>query len=347
MKAQRWAEWIVLAVVIPLCLNAIVYFGFLTNYTRVFSRATFETQYESGIYRYRVLGREAVLLADRVVARLLPTQRWASLQAQLVRLDPAASVSFYFAYFAINTLFFTLTIAVLMVVLRAGDQIHRRLLVLLVSFLIALSQYVVTPYDTLAYFLLCAGAYVTLQPPSFVNTLALMILIALGTATRETASLNISFALAVYFLRHGLRLHRDLAIVLCATGAFVATYVALRCWYGFSGWLYDGAAIARSASILDLLVVVLSSCLLWLFSTDRAAGRAIAWLLLCSAPYLALVARFGIWRELRLWVPLILLAAIFAGARPTAAVGRAATTRLRQAARRRMPMPAPAHSSVH
>jgi hypothetical protein len=274
---------------------------------------------------------------------VLPVQRWAPLQAQLKRLDPAASVSFYFAYFAVNTLFFVLTIAVLMLALGADDTLQKRLLIVFLSFLIALSQYVVTPYDNLAYFLLCAGAWLSLAPPAPGRLLVLFFVVMLGTATRETAALNISFAAAIYLLRHGFRPHRDLLTVACVVTAFVCTYLGLRCVYGFVGGIYDAGAAGRSPTTLDYLIVLMSLCLLWLLTGDAGDGRALIWLLVCASPYLCFVALFGIWRELRLWVPLILLARILAVYAPAAAAV-AADEPARSGRRRAAPL-AVAHSS--
>lgn len=56
--ARRILRWLVLAIALPALVGFVAYYGFCTNYTgRVFHEAGFRRLYESGVYKYRVLGR--------------------------------------------------------------------------------------------------------------------------------------------------------------------------------------------------------------------------------------------------------------------------------------------------
>src|SRR5260221_12240856 len=61
-RISVWLRFTLLGGVIPFCFSFIVYFGFVSNYTvHLFSESKFRSAYEGNIYKYRVLGRVAVL----------------------------------------------------------------------------------------------------------------------------------------------------------------------------------------------------------------------------------------------------------------------------------------------
>lgn len=155
-RAPQALRAFLLCIVLPSTLNFFAYYGFVTNYSRfVFSRTGFLTQFESGIYRYRVLGRWLLLLVHRGVSHFHHISGASTRFTQFLETD---DINFYHSYFLLNTFFLCLTAAALYRTFRlpafeaAGRQADAW--VLIATFLIVLTQFVVLPYDTLAYFLL-------------------------------------------------------------------------------------------------------------------------------------------------------------------------------------------------
>ncbi len=58
----RIANYTALVVLAPICLSTVAYVGFTTNYTRgTFSPESFRASYSHSVFKYRVVGREALL----------------------------------------------------------------------------------------------------------------------------------------------------------------------------------------------------------------------------------------------------------------------------------------------
>jgi len=233
-------RFLLLGWVIPCVLGLMVYYGFVTNYTsQVFSHQGFVNQYENGIYKYRMLGREALLEMERLVKAHgpLPLRPPASLRL----LDRAGDPDLYAAYFLLNTLFLCLTCSVLFVAFhqggKAGEELPADLAVLASALVMAITQYVVVPYDTLSYFFLALGIALSLHPSPGHGRLGLLALATvLGTLTRETAALIPAFFFALHHREilvwpFGDRPKRRLLQFLLVSAAFLAAYLALRLYF--------------------------------------------------------------------------------------------------------------------
>src|SRR6266540_2096359 len=152
---------LLLGCVIPIIASSIVYQGFTTNYTtQVFSEQSFKNQYENGIYKYRVLGRVLLLKTYKLINSYeLPTLTPFN---SLKLLDRAGDIEFFSAYFYINTVFLCLTCMVLFFILgghtKDTDFMNVDLPILFICFLIAITQYVIVPYDNISYFFLATAA---------------------------------------------------------------------------------------------------------------------------------------------------------------------------------------------
>jgi hypothetical protein len=308
------------SVIVPTLLMVFVYYGFSTNYTRwVFGEQSFRNQYERGIYRYRLVGREGLLATYRLLRDHqlgAPAEKpIAFTDEQVHRFDPLGDLTFYNAYFVWNTLGMVLTCVLLSLLLRdqtlftLGEP-EVSLWVLLSACVIAVTQFVVTPYDTIAYALLvgCAWASLrTLQRPTVLGLVGSVALLVLATLTRETALLSVALVAAVALSWYGLSRRSFLAVGVAGL-AFASTYLALRLWLGTQSAVFDSFSLLgwwrevfSRLGALSLLCVVSLPLLV-----PGAALRRYGLFLLFSTPYLFVTLAAGVAWEVRLWVPLYL-----------------------------------------
>jgi hypothetical protein len=150
----HFARLFVVGLIIPFVFSVIVYFGFNSNYSSptLFSPQGFHDQYDTGIYRYRILGNWLLLKVDVLSKRYgikVPAPK--SLRSRISEADS----SLYGAYFLQNSFFLCAASAVFYLLLstaRTGSQFASvDLPVFFMSALMAVTQYVVAPYDTLSY----------------------------------------------------------------------------------------------------------------------------------------------------------------------------------------------------
>lgn len=317
-----FARIFLLGIVIPLLMSTVVYQGFSSNYTLyVFSEQGFKRQYDSGVYKYRVLGKVLLLKTyERIQYHDLPTIAPTSLKL----MDQRGDRHFYSAYFYLNTIFLCLTCMVLFFVLGGHktntDFLTSDLPVLFLCALMALSQYVVVPYDMLTYFFLSTAVWLILQNSRKIwSVLALCVVVVLATLTRETAALIMSF----YFAWHyksiltkpaGFKPNREQGILLLLTGCFIATYIGLRLILG-SGeqavfqsltfpTMYDVSTL--SGVLASAGIVFLASVTLLFFLSGPTKPELWVFILAASPYVIAMLLVATPW-EIRLWVPILLL----------------------------------------
>lgn len=301
-----------LGLLIPLVLSLVVYFGFASTYTTgVFSDEGFRVQYEEGIYKYRVLGRLGLLgfkslIEDAGLPALAPRA--------LLLLDRNGSPVFYTAYFLDNAFFLCLACGVLVLLFDRRcppDALWiADLAVLLLALLMAITQYVVVPYDTMSYFFLCLAFVLIFARTSLMNTVLLGLVVVLGALTRETAALILAFYFAVHhrsLLARPFRRSAAQATLLFLIVCFLATYAGLRLALGPGEAVFQDvqllANLVNPFGLAGLLFAVAATAVLLLSSPGR---RESVVFLLASLPYaLFILATARLW-EIRLWVPVLL-----------------------------------------
>jgi hypothetical protein len=308
--AKRYLHAVILTVVFPCFVSLVVYYGFATNYTGgVFHEAGFRAQYESGIYKYRVLGRHLLLRTHQlIVSQSLPALIVAKLfgktPASLVRLDPQADAKFYAAYFVQNTFFMVLSCIVLYFLLPktatppvSGPYVFGVLLM-------GITQYVVCPYDTLSYSLVLLSFFLITRPFRFSFPILVFVLCA-STLVRESAALTLSF----YFAYHHAELmnfkRRELRQLGLLIGTFVVTYLLLRVYCGLNEAVWQEVKLRANltafktwAGIMVMPVVSYMLC-----AGSRKLKQCLIFLA-ASLPYLlSMVVIANTW-EIRIWVPI-------------------------------------------
>jgi len=306
---DRWLHAGMLAVAFPFLVSLFVYYGFATSYTgHTFHEAGFRAQYESGVYKYRVLGRELLLETHRFLrsesqlARIA-RELFAKSPASLAILDPRADPTFYAAYFVQNTAFMILSCILLYVLLGESPAAPTSGGYMAGVSWMAISQYVVCPYDTLSYALILLSFLLIVRPLES-NLPILALVLAVSTLARESSALTLSF----YFAYHHERLLRferkELTQLVVLVGVFVATYGLLRAHFGLENALWQRAMLhanlatpSNMAGLLALPVVAYLVC-----GGSRALRPCLVFLA-CSSPYIvAMLAIANTW-EIRLWVP--------------------------------------------
>lgn len=301
------ARLIILGYIMPIIFSTIVYYGFTTNYTKgVFTKQGFDQQYQSGIYKYRVLGSALLIKTYDLVEK-----------SELLLLDYSEGDSaFYSAYYYLNTTFLCLTCITLFFVLggtRSNDFMRVDLPLLFLCCLMTITQYVVVPYDMLSYFFLSIAALLIIKSNQKTwATIILCIVVVLATLTRETAALILAFHFAfnyrdilkkpsVFKLNH--QQLQLLLIVLC----FLCTYVGLRFTLGFENAVFQEITLPSLNNLVQLLSILFIFSMAILFIITKNTTKEMYIFLLASAPYiLPLFVISQLW-EIRLWVPVILM----------------------------------------
>lgn len=308
MRAIRLAS---LGFVVPFVLSMVVYFGFTSSYTSgVFSEAGFRQQYETGIYRYRVLGRISLL----AVHDALDAQGPARAPRVLTLMDRDASPRLYTAYFLHNTFFLCLTCCALFFLFAAAVPERAAwiadLTVVLLCLMMAITQYVVVPYDTMSYFFMAVGFVLTYRRQRPATLIALCAVVVLGTLTRETSALIVAFYAAVHhepLLKRPFRMSaHHVALALLVIG-FVSTYAGMRLVFGADQAFFKDFQLAYNLGnpfgLAGLFFFVAVLAILMAGGPGRREG---ALFLLASVPYVLFVLATAILWEIRLWVPIFL-----------------------------------------
>ena len=186
--------------------------------------------------------------------------------------------------------------------------------VLFMCFLIGISQYVVVPYDTLSYFLLCIAVILSIYDNGTLwNLLGLCTVVILATLTRETAAFILSFYFAINYKTiltkpTTFKINQKQGVLLIITACFIFTYVALRWVFGYDHAIYETVVLSKNINqpnaILGMLFFI--SIALIIFIT-KAVTKEFSVFFVVTCPYVLFVLLFAEAWEIRLWTPLILL----------------------------------------
>lgn len=309
-----------LAGLLPATLHLVLTLGYDSSYShQLYAREAFLGQYDNGVYQYRVLGRELVLAVGRVLQRFDVVLHTTATDIGHGR--PPGDL--FTAFVVVNGLSFVALATVLYLVTAAAGAEEWRLSYVVLIVLVALSGYVVTPYDNLGYLFTVAAVVVALRPRAWAPPVCLVLACA-GTATRESFVVAVAAVAAVLLAEHGGRAFvRPRDPVWWSAAALLAgwsgTYVTLRLIVGDGGtggslWMRMPRELNWQMSTPIALVFfglgVAALQLTWPALTGEARRRwrltrFALWIL--SAPYVAACIIGGIWFEtMRLLLPIVL-----------------------------------------
>ena len=309
--AHKTLRLLCVAWILPIVFSTVAYYGFVTNFTHhVFTNASFDRQYEHGVYKFRVLGPAI----QKKIDRFLDHHDVGATAPKVMRLiEKNFSTNFYVAYYLNNTLFLCLACTVFFFIFdrMAGGKTPglTDLLVLMLSLLLSLSQFVIAPYDMLSNFLTALGFFLVLSRRTRMRMLLLCVVMILGALTRETIVMVIAFYFTLHW-REVLAWKRPhtakwelLALLLC----FLGVYAGLRLAMGSEHTIFQTHNLKTNFTsplpILGVVFIFASTALLLL---DRHGRPLIALFLLATLPYtLSIFYNSFLW-EIRLWVPVLL-----------------------------------------
>lgn len=299
----------VVSAVFMALVNFFVYFGFANQYSSTsFSLDSFQAQYNSGIYQFRFLSTRAILW----LYEWLKNFNFEQIPGHF--LDQNADVHLYLALFLYNTLFAVLTVLVIGTYFNK-QNIRRELKVafpLLLALMIGLSEFVIVPYDTFAYFILvvffCVLINYLKQNDRTVSLLILCLLMIIGTLNRETMALALALTASVLLVEWNVSKDSILPLSLL-TVIFVATYFVLRVVF-HTGTTTDGLLLGQNFSsaknLLALLFIVLMLIIPLMLSQTPEQRKLILVFYFFSLPYILFCLFVGILFEIRLFVPLFI-----------------------------------------
>ncbi|HEX3940969.1 MAG TPA: hypothetical protein VHX11_05750 [Acidobacteriaceae bacterium] len=296
--------WLLVLVIPPVVILS-THVWLRTAYTSgVFDLRGFLNQYDHGIYRYRLLGRETLLFIYRHLAALRPDRHLAMPRG------PDGSLLFYASYVLLDSICFSIS-NLLLLVLLANRKKHLPETSLATYFFLilvqALAMAVLTPYDQLAYMFLLASLLVSTQRIPWVAYLLVALAAILGTLTRETQFLVTSamFTAALFCAGdRGRRLWKTGTLNLVVFGL---VYAILRLEVPGAKDVTGGSTVGGKWAVASFLVLTLLFCISTLLAIRIHAkiGPSIV-LLVLSIPYILPILASGILRELRLLVPILL-----------------------------------------
>lgn len=300
------------AALLAFTVSTFVYFGFVNSYSStILNFNDFSGQFSSGIYQYRKLSGYLLFGIYDFLGSL-------NLDYSIFKLNflhPDAEPQMYLSFYLLNTFFTVLAAAVMVFITETSDFCatvsEKILLVTACVFTIALTQFVILPYDCSSYFFLLLFFLFLIRFLRFSRTpdfVLLCIIILISTYNRESSALSLSLAATLLFSKYGLKkqtLFPLTVLVLC----FLVVYLGLR----FTGTTFttnDGSLVAENFSqpknYLGMLFWGVFLMFSLMISKDSATTGNILLFHLLSLPYILMCFYTGILYEARLYVPLFL-----------------------------------------
>jgi hypothetical protein len=318
---------VALGVAMPLAIYATVTLCLVSGYSMAFyNKQVFLHQYRHGIYRYRVLGTELLLLIGRITQHFnIHIETRAVVQTQ-----GSEHWNLFTAFFILNGLAF-LAFALLLYLVTVRDQrwLPPYLVLVVVT---ALGGYVVTPYDDLGYLTVASAVVVALTNRRWSWPICFLLAVV-GTATRESFVVAVAALLAAIAARRTQnptdtgkarsQLAGRLWAPTVAVGAgWLATYVGLKLiiteprvsttlWNPIP-WSENWSQSSLIAAVVVLLFLYTLTTILPPFDEGHLVERqwyrrASSLLWVFSLPYLVVSIADGIWFEgLRLLLPVVI-----------------------------------------
>ena len=295
-------------------VNSFVYFSFGNIYSsKILNYADFQHQFSSGVYQYRILSGYFLIgiyefLSDLNIDYSL---------FKLKFLDDDAEPKMYLSFFLLNTFFLVLSSAVLVLITKSKNFVAtspEKLLLTAVAILaVALSQFVIVPYDISSYFFLLLFYYVLLgylQKNSPQTLIILGSIMLVSTLNRESSALSLALAATLLFSKFGLK--KETLVPVAVLGiTFLAAYLGMR-FMNENFSTNDGNLFAQNFSdpknMLGLLFWLVFFVFPLLLAKDRRSVNNILIFHVLSLPYIFMCFYAGILYEIRLYIPLFLCA---------------------------------------
>ncbi len=323
MKLTSITRYLLIGVLFPLLIQYVMYYRFTPNYQPgIYSESGFRTFYETSVFKYRVLGRSLhlwlyhQLKTNKSIRNIRENKIY---DKRLLALDPNADNLFYLTYYIINGLFSVLLALSLLYlfdrkqlfVMNDADKIFTTTILLLV---IAVTQFVITPYDVAAYFFEVLTFIVFLKYLRTNNwwlLLATCVLIMAATLIRESAILILCLMGAVYFTVNGYALWWVKKMIPPCISFFIAYFGLRMCVNSNSIQFSENTKLAenltfRPSALMGIFMAITIFYMILNVASRPDNRKLVRHFFVISLPYVVMVIFVGLLVELRLWVPLII-----------------------------------------
>ena len=293
-------------------VNSFIYFSFGNIYSsKILNYADFSKQFHSGIYQYRILSGYLIFWIYETLSTLNIDYSIFKFRFLESRSEPQMYLSFYI----LNTIFLVLSAALLLFITETKNFIatnsEKILLVSVAVFAIAITQFVIVPYDVSSYFLIVLFFYFLLkylEKNSDFNLIILVVILMISTLNRETSALSISLAATLLYSKYGLRKEMIKPVLIFAL-TFIAVYLGMRFLHE-SFTTNDGNLLFQNFSepknILGFLFWMVFFLLTIIIAKDQHAKRNIILFHVFSIPYVLMCIYTGIMYEIRLYIPIFI-----------------------------------------
>ncbi|MFC6267066.1 hypothetical protein [Frigoriflavimonas asaccharolytica] len=307
-----------LMMAIAFVINTIIYFSFANVYSSsILNIQSFENQFSSGVYQYRVLsGYFFFWIYDFLGTLDLNYQIF-----KLKFLNPESESQVYLAFYSLNTIFLLATVFVLNLILECEQLMinasEKLFLNFIVIFIIGLTQFIIVPYDVSSYFFLLLFFFVFLkylEKKSVLKLIFLSIIIIISTLNRETAALSLSLAASLLIFKEGISI-KSIKPLVPLVLSFLLVYVGLR-YLNKTFTTNDGNLLLQNFTNPKNILGIVAWLVLFAFSmmlSKSSANRKLIFLYHGFAlPYILMCFFSGILYEVRLYVPLFLVSILLA-----------------------------------
>ena len=298
--------------VLAFTVNSFVYFSFGNIYSsKILNYTDFSKQFHSGIYQYRILSGYFLLWIYDFLSSL--NIDYSIFKFKFLNADSEPKM--YLSFYILNTLFLVLSAGIMVFITETKKFVatnsEKLLLVSIAIFIIAISQFVIVPYDVSSYFFLLVFFYFllkNLEKSSSLNLIILGFILIISTLNRESSALSISLAATLLYAKLGLKKEMIKPILILAI-AFIAVYFGMR-FMNESFSTNDGNLLLQNFTEPKNMLGLLFWIVLFIFSLiiakNHQAKRNILIFHLFAIPYLLMCFYTGIIYEIRLYVPLFL-----------------------------------------
>lgn len=311
------------AILLAFTVNSFVYFGFANVYSsKILNFQEFQNQFSSGIYQYRKLcGWLLMWIYDFLGGLNLDYSVF-----KLKFLNPESEPRMFLSFYLLNTFFAVLSGIVMVLITESKNFIATNSEKILITaagiFTIALTQFVIVPYDVSSYFFLLLFFYFFLKylgESNNANLIILAVIIIISTLNRESSALSVSLAATLLFSKFGIKKESLLPVAVLG-GIFVVVYLGMR-FFNQNFSTNDGSLLLENftqpKNYLGLLFWAVFLLFSLLISKDRIAAKYNLLFHALSLPYILMSFYSGILYEVRLYVPLFLTSLFLAGIEET------------------------------
>lgn len=293
-------------------INSFVYFGFANIYSAaIFNSQSFQEQFHAGIYQYRIL-------SGYFLSWIYDFLSFLKVDYQIFKLklvNPDSEPQMYLTFYILNTIFLMLCSGTLVLITESKQFIasySEKILIIGFSlFCIALSNFVIVPYDVSSCFFLLLFFYFLLKylEKQKVSTLILLIFILIiSTFNRESSALSISLAATLLYSKFGLT-KKSLFPFLILVVVFISVYFGLRLMsktFTTNGGNLLVQNFSEPKNILGILFWLVFFVFTLVLAKDKRAIQHILLFHFLSLPYIIFCFYAGILYEIRLYIPLFL-----------------------------------------